>query len=97
MIVQNGIGVEEAYKKRFAANPLISTVAYMPSTRVSGTYVVHMETQRIVLGACRRHTFSGEEETIRGLTDMLEAAGAHAEMLADIQDEQWKKTVGNAT
>ncbi len=97
VFVQNGIGVEGAYKKRFAANLIISTVAYMPSTRLSRSYVVQTETQRILLGACPRHAFPGEEESIRSLIDMLKAAGAHAEMQADIQVERWKKLVGNAT
>ncbi|KAL4863661.1 hypothetical protein BDV12DRAFT_206314 [Aspergillus spectabilis] len=98
VIVQNGIGVEGAYKQRFPANLIISAVAYMPSTRVSGIHVVQTETQRILLGAYPRYALSAEEEDrIRVLTDMLKTAGAHAEMHADIQVERWKKLVGNAT
>ncbi|KAL6230028.1 hypothetical protein BDW75DRAFT_234737 [Aspergillus navahoensis] len=98
VVVQNGIGGEEAYEKRYPANLIISAVAYMPSTRVSETHVVQTETQRILLGAYPSSALSGEEEErIRGLTDMLKTAGACAEMHADIQVERWKKLVGNAT
>ncbi|KAF3384697.1 putative 2-dehydropantoate 2-reductase [Penicillium rolfsii] len=98
VIVQNGIGVEEAYKKRYPANLIISAVAYMPSTRVSETHVIQTETQQILLGAYPSSALSEEEEDrIRGLTDMLRSTGARAEMHADIQVERWKKLVGNTT
>ncbi|OJJ53417.1 hypothetical protein ASPSYDRAFT_212287 [Aspergillus sydowii CBS 593.65] len=98
VLVQNGIGVEEAYWKRFPANLIISAVAYMPSTRISSTEVVQTETQHILTGAYPSHPASGDDgDKIRRFTDMLSAGGAQSENHTDIQVERWKKLIGNAT
>ncbi|OJJ08334.1 hypothetical protein ASPVEDRAFT_143767 [Aspergillus versicolor CBS 583.65] len=100
VLVQNGIGIEEAYRKRFPTNLIISAVAYMPSTRVFSTEVIQTESQRILTGAYPSHSASAAGEAgdrIRRFTDMLRAGGAQSEIHADIQVERWKKLIGNAT
>ncbi|KAL4861944.1 hypothetical protein BDV12DRAFT_190749 [Aspergillus spectabilis] len=98
VLVQNGIGVEDPYKKRFPDNLVISCVAYMPSTRVSPTEVVQTETQRILMGSYPSGVLSREEgDKLQCFADMLKAGGAQAEIHTDIQVERWKKLVGNAT
>lgn len=103
VLVQNGIGFEEPYKKRFPDSLVISCVAYMPSTRVTPTEVVQTETQRILMGAYPSGLSGGvplsreDGDKLQCFADMLKAGGAQAGIHADIQVERWKKLVGNAT
>jgi 2-dehydropantoate 2-reductase len=98
VLVQNGIGIEEAYRKKYPANLIITAVAYMPSTRVSSIEVVQTETQRILTGAYpSRPAVGTERDSMRKFQGLLSAGGAQAEIHADIQVERWKKLIGNAT
>jgi 2-dehydropantoate 2-reductase len=98
VLVQNGIGIEKAYRRKFPANLIISAVAYMPSTRVSSIEVVQTETQRILMGAYPSRPVAGlVRDSMRIFQGLLSAGGAQAEIHADIQVERWKKLIGNAT
>lgn len=98
VLVQNGIGVEKAYKSRYPNNTIISGIAYMPSSQLSPGVVVQTETQRLLLGIFpSEEPSSSDTERLRRFSDAVEAGGANAVLKTDIQIERWSKLIGNAT
>lgn len=91
VLLQNGLGIESDYRTRYPANPIISGVVYMPTTKVSPNVVVHTEGQKLFIGS---YPASQKADT-QQLADILSRGGATVKVEDDVQVERWKKIVAN--
>ncbi|KAH6619053.1 ketopantoate reductase PanE/ApbA-domain-containing protein [Boeremia exigua] len=98
VVIQNGLGVEEIYRKAFPKNTIISGVTYVPTLQVEPCVVSHAETQKLFLGPYPAN-LATEVDMRRTITfaQLIQAAQAHAVVCDDVQVERWKKLIGNAT
>ncbi|KAL4946066.1 ketopantoate reductase PanE/ApbA-domain-containing protein [Aspergillus oleicola] len=105
VLIQNGIGIEQPYRDHFPQNPIISCVAYLPTTQTAPGVVHHTEEERLHLGA---FPVSNEKEGTDGippfhheavatLAARIRAGGATAEIYRDVQVARWRKLIGNAS
>ncbi|KAH7007758.1 ketopantoate reductase PanE/ApbA-domain-containing protein [Ilyonectria destructans] len=92
VLLQNGIGVEKDYRDEYPANPIISGIVYMPTSRTSTTSVKHTEVERLLLGA---YPSAAKRENVERLALIFRAGGATVDLPADVQGERWKKIVAN--
>ncbi|KAI8671840.1 2-dehydropantoate 2-reductase [Fusarium keratoplasticum] len=92
VLFQNGIGVEIDYQKGYPANPIISGVVYMPTTRTSAVSVKHSEGERLYLGS---FPSTASQDHVHSLSSVLRAGGATVHLSEDVQGERWKKIVAN--
>lgn len=98
VLIQNGIGVEQPYRDRFPHNPIISCVAYLPTTQTTPGVVHHTEVERLQLG-----TFPATEvpkshlDAAATFAAILQEGGATVEVYPDVQVARWRKLIGNAS
>ncbi|KAL2811536.1 ketopantoate reductase PanE/ApbA C terminal-domain-containing protein [Aspergillus granulosus] len=107
VLIQNGLGIEREYRAHFPHNPIISCVAYLPTTQTAPAVVHHTEVERLQLGMFPGAGSSGEQDpggpsscsssAVTTLAGLLRAGGATAEIHADIQIARWRKLIGNAS
>jgi 2-dehydropantoate 2-reductase len=91
VLLQNGLGIESDYRTRYPANPIISGVVYMPTTKVSPSEVVHTEGEKLFIGS---YPASQQADT-QQFADILSRGGATVNVEDDVQVERWKKIVAN--
>ncbi|MCJ1472605.1 hypothetical protein MMC13_001254 [Lambiella insularis] len=97
VIIQNGLGVEAEFHSAFPSNPIISGVAYLPTTQIAPTRVSHTETELLHLG-----TFPAESEpshqtrSVKHFAELITAGGATSLVHHDVQIQRWSKLVANA-
>jgi 2-dehydropantoate 2-reductase len=97
VLIQNGIGIEEDYAKRFPENPIISTVVYLPATQVSPGVVEHKEVELLHVGTYPATADAPAKDAAKAFVDLLGAAGAHAELHDDVQEQRWSKLLVNTS
>ncbi|KAL2797927.1 6-phosphogluconate dehydrogenase [Aspergillus keveii] len=60
VLIQNGLGIERDYRARFPHSPIISCVAYLPTTQTAPGIVHHTEVERLQIGVYPRISDRGE-------------------------------------
>jgi 2-dehydropantoate 2-reductase len=94
MLVQNGMGCEEAAIK-YGDWPIISAVTFMAGTRRSDTEVEYEIEKPTWLGPWAGGSASFED--VQGVEKLLKEAGLLAEAFEDLLPAQWSKLIFNAT
>lgn len=95
--LQNGIAIEEPFRKLYPENPIVSGVCYTPVTQTGPTTFVHTSLDRIYLGTVPAEAPSHHKSATERLTRFLKTGGATAEHVEDIQVERWKKLLVNGS
>ncbi|OQV00734.1 hypothetical protein CLAIMM_06193 [Cladophialophora immunda] len=94
VLIQNGLGVEEAFHKAFPETTVISGVAYVPTTQISPGVFVHSEVEVLHLGLYPSAPASAQLKTF---AELIRRGRATARVHDDIQTERWAKIVANGT
>ena len=96
VVIQNGIGVEQAFQNSFPETPLISGVAYLPTTQTSPAVVEHREMEILHLGVfpARSDSLKAERAAER-FASLVTAGGGTAVLHEDVQVERWTKLIAN--
>ncbi|KAI2642800.1 2-dehydropantoate 2-reductase [Xylaria nigripes] len=98
VLVQNGIGIEEEYARLYADDdvPLLSTVAFMPATRITPTVVTHDMVEHLHIGT---YPAAGVPATHKRAAEafvkLLQSTGATITLQDDIQVQRWTKVLIN--
>jgi len=97
VIIQNGLGVEREFHALFPSTPIISGVAYLPSTQVSPNSVSHAEIELLHLGNFPATPNLPEDRvSAEQFAALVTQGGATAVLHDDIQLPRWNKLVANA-
>lgn len=91
VLIQNGIGIEDAVAEAFPENELLSTVAYIGATRIGKGIVSQKGSQRLIMGK----SGGGDSEKGRRLIELFKAAAVEAEYSDDVAYYRWKKLLWN--
>jgi 2-dehydropantoate 2-reductase len=97
VLIQNGLGVEEPYHTAFPSTPIISGVAYAPTTRLSPGVFSHSEMERLHLGLYDADRRSQAIEQLELFASLIRRGGGTTILEDDIQVERWRKIVANGT
>ena len=92
MTVQNGLGAEEAVRRR-GHWPLISAVTFMSGNRHDDAHVEYILDTESWLGPYEDTPFG----TVERVSDLLVRAGLKARAFRDLRPAQWSKLIFNAT
>ncbi|KAH7378287.1 2-dehydropantoate 2-reductase [Pyrenochaeta sp. MPI-SDFR-AT-0127] len=93
VLVQNGVGIEEEYRAAFPANPIISTVVYLPATQRPAGVIKHGEVEKLQIGS---YPSSAPSQHAQSFAKLLQSAGGTAEFFEEIQPKRWYKLLVNA-
>lgn len=91
VLIQNGIGIEDAIAQAFPDNEILSAIAYIGVSRVAPGKLDHQGAGKLIIGKFG----GGESEKCKTLCNMFEAAGVPAEYTSDIAFYRWKKLLWN--
>lgn len=91
VLIQNGIGIEDAVENAFPENELISTVAYIGATRTGKGSVTQTGSQRLIMG----RSGGGESEKGRALVKLFCNSNVDAEYTENVAYFRWKKLLWN--
>ncbi|KAH9213487.1 ketopantoate reductase PanE/ApbA-domain-containing protein [Leptodontidium sp. 2 PMI_412] len=97
VLIQNGLGIENEFKTYFPSSPIISGVAYMPTTQVSPGFVVHTELERLHLGMFPASNSLTDKSLLEKFANLINKGGATAILHEDVQVQRWKKIIANGT
>lgn len=99
VLVQNGIGIEQEFAKRFPRNPLLSCVVYLPTTQVSPGHVEMGKREKLELGTFPTAAYRepGVKEATDGIFELLRKGGSKVSWHEDIQEKRWNKLLLNAS
>lgn len=99
-LIQNGIGIEDEYAKRFPDNPLLSCVVYLPATQTSPGHIQMGTFESLEIGtfpASTYHAKQGVKEAADKFMEILKTAGSKATWYDDVQEKRWNKLLLNAS
>ena len=91
VLIQNGIGIEDALAKAFPENEILSAIAYIGVSRIAPGMLEHKGAGKLIIGKFG----GGESSACKTLCQMFESAGVPAEYTADIAFYRWKKLLWN--
>lgn len=99
VLIQNGIGIEDEYSKAFPNNPLLSCVAYLPTTQISPGHVQMGGFERLEVGSFPANSYSEDErvrESAEKFVAILRDSGSDTRRYDDVQEKRWNKLLINA-
>ena len=91
VLIQNGIGIEDALAEAFPENEILSAIAYIGVTRVAPGVLEHKGAGKLIIGKFG----GGESSACQKLCAMFESAQVPAEYTCDIAFYRWKKLLWN--
>ena len=98
-LIQNGIGIEDEYAKRFPENPLLSCVVYLPATQISPGHIQMGTFEFLEIGTFPASAYQTKPQTKEAadkFMDILRTAGSKATWYDDVQEKRWNKLLLNA-
>lgn len=99
-LIQNGIGIEEEFAKRFPNNPLLSCVVYLPSTQIAPGHMQMGNFESLEIGSFPASAYNDNasvKDAADGFMDILTQAGSTAKWSDDVQEKRWNKLLLNAS
>ncbi|KAH6885434.1 2-dehydropantoate 2-reductase [Thelonectria olida] len=97
VIIQNGVRIEDPFRRIFPENPIVSVVMYTPLTQTAPGVFYHHLLDNILLGTFPSQAPLQHKEAAERLCQMFSIGGAKAKHEEDIQAERWKKLLINAS
>ncbi|KAF9651688.1 6-phosphogluconate dehydrogenase C-terminal domain-like protein [Thelephora ganbajun] len=96
VLIQNGVGVEGALRRRLPMTTIISGCAWIDATIVEkGRLLTQYGPERLTLGVHPLTDGKPEEESLEILTDLLLKGGTTPEPESDIVAQRWRKVLWN--
>lgn len=97
VLIQNGIDIEPPYAERLPRNPLLTCVAYIPTTQTKPGYVTHGDVNILEVGIFP--TDSPADRTKAAADTLiltLNSGGGDLKFIEKIQENRWSKLLLNA-
>ena len=94
VLIQNGVGIEDEYAKRFPDNPILSCVVYLPAKQITPGHIEMGDLEKQEVGTFPASAY-GDREHVKAAADsfmeILKTAGSQAKFFDDVQEMRWKK------
>ncbi|KAJ6049170.1 uncharacterized protein N7446_007503 [Penicillium canescens] len=97
VVIQNGVGNEEPFRKRFPDNTIITCVTWVGATQTSPGIVKHTKSEDMQIGLFPNLTVNSqtEKQRLETFADLLRNGKTRFQVLDDIQVQRWEKVVWN--
>ena len=96
VLIQNGLGVERAFREAFPRTAIISAVAYLPTTQTSQGVFSHSEVELLYLGLYDQKPNTADwNMPLSAFAQQVKAGGGTAVITQDIQEQRWTKILAN--
>ncbi|KAJ5189032.1 hypothetical protein N7491_005356 [Penicillium cf. griseofulvum] len=97
VIIQNGVGNEEPFRKQFPNNPIITCVTWVGATQTSPGIVAHTKSEDMQIGVFPNPKVGNqiEQQRLGRFADLLRNGKTQFQVLEDMQIQRWEKVVWN--
>ncbi len=95
VIIQNGLGNEEPFRRAFPQNEIISTAAYLGASRPEPGTVLHTDGGKLFFGEYPATV--PQTEKLQWLADAFNESGIPTKIVQNVQEERWRKLLWNAS
>ncbi|GFF33545.1 putative 2-dehydropantoate 2-reductase [Aspergillus udagawae] len=98
VIIQNGVGNEEPFRRAFPACSILTCVTWVGATQTSPGVITHIKSEDLQIGLFPNSSLDGSVENSRldEFTSFLTAGGTKFQVVEDMQLPRWEKVVWNA-
>ncbi|CAO3632272.1 unnamed protein product [Cunninghamella echinulata] len=96
VLIQNGLGVEEAIAERFPENPIISIVAYIGTSQTKPGHISMVGTENLIVGNYLRSKVDNSKEKQQFL-GLLEKGDVSVVDVDDVERVRWQKLFWNSS
>ncbi|KAL7006932.1 hypothetical protein EMMF5_003516 [Cystobasidiomycetes sp. EMM_F5] len=98
VLIQNGVGIEEPFQKRFPNNTVLSGVTWVNANQPETGTIIHRFDETMQFGAHFSKSIDRqlEERRLNTFIELLKAGGTDVELVPSIDLWRWKKTIWNA-
>ncbi|EME83141.1 uncharacterized protein MYCFIDRAFT_188267 [Pseudocercospora fijiensis CIRAD86] len=94
VLIQNGIDIEPEYSLTFPSTPLLTCIAYLPTTQNSPGHITMGNNERLEIGTYPESSKSSTSAEI--LISLLKSSGSNTTYHPKIQERRWFKLLLNA-
>ncbi|KAJ5668706.1 hypothetical protein N7462_009776 [Penicillium macrosclerotiorum] len=97
VIIQNGVGNEEAFRKTFPESSILTCVTWVGATQISPGVVKHTKSEDMQIGLFPNPEVapSKEQQRLDTFAGLLEHGQTRFQVLDDMQRQRWEKVVWN--
>ncbi|KUM61545.1 hypothetical protein ACN42_g5588 [Penicillium freii] len=98
VVIQNGVGNEEPFRKQFPENSIITCVTWVGATQTSPGIVAHTKSEDMQIGLFPNPQVETqvEQKRLETFADLLRNGKTRFQVLEDMQVQRWEKVVWNA-
>ncbi|GIJ89104.1 hypothetical protein Asppvi_008033 [Aspergillus pseudoviridinutans] len=98
VIIQNGVGNEEPFRRAFPACSILTCVTWVGATQTSPGVITHIKSEDLQIGLFPNASLDGSVEKARldEFTSFLTAGGTKFQVVENMQLPRWEKVVWNA-
>ncbi|KAH8553850.1 2-dehydropantoate 2-reductase [Umbelopsis sp. PMI_123] len=96
VLIQNGLGIEQAISNAFPSNPLLSIAAYIGTSQTAAGKIVMMGDEHLVMSQYPTGDEKGEKSA-KEFAELLKAGGVTVKQVSDINRVRWQKLIWNAS
>ncbi|KAJ5508141.1 hypothetical protein N7527_010284 [Penicillium freii] len=98
VVIQNGVGNEEPFRKQFPENSIITCVTWVGATQTSPGIVAHTKSEDMQIGLFPNPQVEPqvEQKRLETFADLLRNGKTRFQVLEDMQVQRWEKVVWNA-
>ncbi|KAF7183669.1 hypothetical protein CNMCM7691_004019 [Aspergillus felis] len=98
VIIQNGVGNEEPFRRAFPACSILTCVTWVGATQTSPGVITHIKSEDLQIGLFPNPSLDGSAEKARldEFTSFLTVGGTKFQVVEDMQLPRWEKVVWNA-
>ncbi|KAJ5943720.1 hypothetical protein N7516_003888 [Penicillium verrucosum] len=97
VVIQNGVGNEEPFRKQFPENSIITCVTWVGATQTSPGIVAHTKSEDMQIGLFSNPKVETqvEQRRLQTFADLLRNGKTRFQVLEDMQIQRWEKVVWN--
>ncbi|OQE03954.1 hypothetical protein PENSOL_c001G03185 [Penicillium solitum] len=97
VVIQNGVGNEEPFRKQFPENSIITCVTWVGATQTSPGIVAHTKSEDMQIGLFPNPQLENqvEQKRLETFADLLRNGKTRFQVLEDMQIQRWEKVVWN--
>ncbi|KAJ5499392.1 Ketopantoate reductase ApbA/PanE [Penicillium expansum] len=97
VIIQNGVGNEEPFRKQFLNNSIITCVTWVGATQTSPGIVTHTKSEDMQIGLFPNDKVESrvEQQRLETFAELLRNGKTRFQVLGDMQTQRWEKVVWN--
>ncbi|KAE8147386.1 FMN-dependent dehydrogenase-domain-containing protein [Aspergillus avenaceus] len=98
VIIQNGVGNEEPFRKAYPKSSIITCVTWVGATQTSPGVVKHTKSEDMEIGLFPNPSVDQpvEQSRLTTFASLLEGGNTRCQILEDMQRRRWEKVVWNA-